>query len=268
MDAGKEAFEKETILQISEAAYALAAMGQIAVPALKSLLSDERDHMRGAAVFALGDMGPLAADAAEAILPMLDESNILIQRHAISALGMIKQPIDVTVPALAKVLNEGIPEAGHIAAQALTRIGPDAGAAIPALTRALHRGGAYARAWATEALARIGTPEALRGLTHFIQAARWFPYVQQKSTFHSVNLNEKSIDLSKPEASLPPLLTEFLEGAGMGIPDQITVKPEEDDSVYLLETGGNGRKVFAEITETQVNFFHYQRGEEAVGAYR
>ncbi|MEM7290936.1 MAG: HEAT repeat domain-containing protein [Pseudomonadota bacterium] len=268
MDAGQEAFEKETILHISEAAYALAAMGDAAVPYLRPLLRDQRDHMRGAAAFALGDMGPLASDAIQDLLPLLDETNILIQRHVISALGMIKNPTDVTVPALTKVLDGSIPEVGHIAAQALTRIGPDAGTAVSTLTNTLHTGGTYAQAWATEALARIGTPDALRGLTHFIQTARWFPYVHQKETFHSVDLSEKPVDLSKPEESLPNLLTEFLKAVGMGAPENIAVKRETEDNIYRLEIVGSGREVFVEATDDRVNFFNYRRSEEGVFAYR
>ena len=267
MDAGKDAFEKERILHISEAAYALAAMGKPAVPALKALLTDEREHMRGAAIFALGDMGPLATDAVDAIVPLLDSDDHLMQRIVITALGLIKQPADQIVPALARLLDNSIPETGHIVAQALTRIGPDAGAAVPALTRALHRHGAYARAWSTEALARIGTPDALRGLTHFIQAARWFPYVQQRSVFYSVDTSEKSVDRRNPQESLPALLNEWLHTVGVDTPGHIVVKPENGSNTYRLETDA-GREIFAEMTAETVEFFNYRRGEEGVGEYR
>ncbi len=267
MDAGQEAFAKEPILHISEAAYALAAMGTPAVSTLQSLLADERQHMRGAAIFALGDMGPLATAAVPDLIPLLAEEDIAMLRHVISALGMIQQPAALIVPALAKVLEDSIPEIGHIAAQALTRIGPDANTAVPALTKALHSHGAYARAWSAEALARIGTPDALRGLTHFIQASRWFPYVQQKQTFYSVDLNEKPVDLSKPEEVLPPLLIEWLRAVGADAPDHINVKRENGDNTFALETD-SGRKIFAETTAEKVNFFSYRRGEEGVGAYR
>lgn len=267
MNAGKEAFEKEQILHISEAAYALAAMGKPAVPPLKKLLTDERDHMRSAATFALGDMGPLATNAVEALIPLLDQEEHLMQRHVITALGLIQQPAELTVPALAKVLDDAIPEVAHITAQALTRIGPDAGAAVPALTNTLHNKGTYARAWASEALARIGTPDALRGLTHFVRTARWFPYVQQKTTFHSVDLSEKMVDLSKPEEALPALLTEWLKAVGVGSPGHINVKQGNEDNIFALEMDA-GRKIFAETTPEKVNFFSYQRGEEGVGEYR
>ncbi|MEM7129050.1 MAG: HEAT repeat domain-containing protein [Chloroflexota bacterium] len=270
MDAGQEAFEKERILHVSEAAYALAAIGTAAVPALEKLLSDKREHMRGAATFALGDMGPLAghqSGAVEALIPLLDSEEHLMQRHVITALGLIKQPAERTVPALANILETGDPELAHIAAQALTRIGPNANAAVPVLTNALHGEGTYARAWASEALARIGTPDALRGLTQFVRTARWFPYVQQKTTFYSVNLSEKEVDISNPEEALPNLLTEWLKAVGVGAPDHISVKRADEDNVFALETDA-GRQIFAETTAEKVNFFSYRRGEEGVGEYR
>ena len=267
MDTGQEAFKKEPIIHISEAAYALAAMGKPAVPALQALLTDERAHMRGAAIFGLGDMGPLATAAVPALLPLLAEEDVAMLRHVISALGMIKQPADLIVPALAKVLDESIPEIGHIAAQALTRIGPEANAAVPVLIKTLHSHGAYARAWSTEALTRIGTPDALRGLTRFIQAARWFPYVQQKQTLYSVDTREKPVDLAKPEEALPPLLIDWLRTVGVEAPNHINVKRENGSNIFALETDA-GRKVFAETTGEKVNFFNYRRGEEGVGVYR
>lgn len=267
IETDKEAFEKEPILHVNEAAYALAAMGKPAVPALQELLTDERYHVRGAAIFALGDMGPLATDATPTLVSLLEREEHLMQRHVITTLGLIKQPVELSVPALAKVLDEGIPESAHIAAQALTRIGPEAEQAIPALTRALYGKGTYARAWASEALSRVGTSDALRGLTQFVQTTRWFPYVQQKTTFHTVDLRKREVDLSKLEETLPALLSDWLKRVGIGPPDHISVEHHSATDVYTLETD-SGRKFFAEITPGKIDFFNYRRGEEGVGTYR
>ncbi|MEM7538511.1 MAG: HEAT repeat domain-containing protein [Chloroflexota bacterium] len=267
LDAGKDAFEKEPILFISDAAYALAAMGKPAVPALKALLTDDRDHMRTAAIFALGDMGPLASDATETLVSMLDEPNILIQRHIITAIGLTKGATNAAVPALADMLEHPEPEVTHITAQALTRIGSDAAPAVPALTKALYARGAYVRGWSTEALTRIGTPDALRGLTHFIQAARWFPYVHQRNVYFSVDTNEKPVDRDNPADGLAAILKEWVSARGM-VPDKIDVTPEAgEENTYKLDLAP-GRSVFAEIAGEKIEYFDYRRGEEGVGIYR
>jgi hypothetical protein len=125
LDDGKDAYEAEPILHMSDAARALATIGKPAVAALKQALTDDREHIRAQAAYALGEMGECATDSVSALKDMLTDESTSVRRHAISALGMIKQPVAETVPALVGVLgNWDEPDVGFFAAQALTRIGP------------------------------------------------------------------------------------------------------------------------------------------------
>ena len=63
LDAEKEAFEMEPILHICDPAHGLAAVGASAVPALITALEDERENVRASAAYALGEMGPVAAES-------------------------------------------------------------------------------------------------------------------------------------------------------------------------------------------------------------
>ncbi len=265
LEDGKEAYETESILHVADAAYALSALGRPAVPALTAALADPREHIRGAAAFALGDMGPGAADASDALVGLLNETSPLLRRHVISALGMIKRPAEVTVPALADVLDENIPETGYVASQALARIGPDASAALPALVRALGAKGSYTRAFAAETLTRIGSAEALRALASFLQTTRWFPYANRRVSLFSIDLSERPIDLEHPQESLTGLLSDWIRGRGLPAPETIGVSKEADHT-YAIAFKHGGR-AFADIEGGQIDFYQHGQVEEGLGEY-
>ena len=194
LDSEKEAFDMEPILHICDAAHGLAAIGSAAVPALITALEDERENVRASAAYALGEMGPVAADAVDGLVALLTDESEDVRRHATSALGMIKVPVSKTVPALVRVLKDREDtDLAFFAAQALTRIGPDATEAVPALREALMNESAYVRGFSSEALSRIGTAEALQALVPFLRTARWFNYVKKNVPAFSIELKEVNI---------------------------------------------------------------------------
>lgn len=75
-----ETATRETIVQF----------GSVAVPALTSLLSDERSHIRAWAASALGDLGMDAQDAVPFLVNLLTDQNASVSDNARQALARIE----------------------------------------------------------------------------------------------------------------------------------------------------------------------------------
>ena len=85
---------------MEDAAYALAACGERAMPALRNILASHDPWMQINAAFALGELGPRAAAAVPRIVALLDSPHSQVVRQALDALGAIGAGIG---PALAKI---------------------------------------------------------------------------------------------------------------------------------------------------------------------
>lgn len=85
---------------MEDAAYALAASGDRAVPALQNILATRDPWMQINAAFALGELGPTAADAVPNVVALLDSPHSQVVRQALDALGAIGEGL---APALAKI---------------------------------------------------------------------------------------------------------------------------------------------------------------------
>ena len=269
LDAEKEAFEMEPILHICDAAHGLTAIGAPAVPALIAALKDERENVRASAAYALGEMGPVAAEAGDALIALLtDESDESeeVRRHAISALGMIKVPTSKTVPALVKVLrNPEDTDLAFFAAQALTRIGPDATEAVPALRDALLSESAYVRGFSSEALSRIGNAEALQALVPFLRTARWFNYVKKSVPAFSIELRDTASTPSDAD-SATKLIQEWAKRKDIPLPK--TEEISQDSDTQFQVTFSDGRRVTARVEGNTLNLYHKRRVEAGFKAYR
>ena len=264
--AEQEAFEAEPILHICDAAHGLAAIGTPAVPALKTALGDKRENVRASAAYALGEMGPDAADAVDTLIPLLTDASHEVRRHATSALGMIQVPAEKTVPALIDVLeNREDPDLGFFAAQALTRIGPAAATAIPTLTAALQSESAYVRGFSAEALSRIGTAEALQVLVPFLRTTRWFPYVQKNVIAFSIPLKDANATPKNAEA-LTKTLQEWTAQKAMPLPKTEKITQESDIEFQLTFT--DGRRATARVEGDMLNLYHKRRVEAGFKAPR
>lgn len=134
----------------------LAKLGPAAVPHLTALLRSRKLHVRGSAVFALGELGPPAADAVPEILKTLTDK-APARTYAVAALGQIASNAKLAVPALIRMLSDEDNEVRRAAVKSLGQFGPAAAKAVPKLIPLLG-----ANDWslwqflAAEALGRIG----------------------------------------------------------------------------------------------------------------
>ncbi|MFK7693152.1 HEAT repeat domain-containing protein [Paenibacillus sp. HJGM_3] len=168
------------------AAHGLIVIGEKSVPAIIDALKaeTENEQTRGYLAFALGELGEAASEAVPALIEHLQDKTTFVRQHAAEALGIIRRPASLVVPALCQVLlNDPDNFTRYTAALALARVGKEAAAAVPSLEQALSDPYRYVPALATEALARIRTEEALDVLLSFLKKARWCPETTSKSTF-------------------------------------------------------------------------------------
>jgi HEAT repeat protein len=152
----------------TQAAQALAKMGEKAVPALVKLVKDGDEDSRANAVQALGVIGPDNDEVVPALCVAIKDKSLRVRSIAIKLVGDIGAPAKAALPDLLQCLTDpndtirndamdamgkkmgkiAVPQLiGALrsrnadirdkAASALARIGPDAKAAIPALATAL-----------------------------------------------------------------------------------------------------------------------------------
>ncbi len=128
---------------------ALAELGSPAVPRLIDALKYER--LRGQVAYVLGQIGPSAAPATEALSKLVADKNERVAQEAILALAKIGPGAKAAVPALVDALQTPNNANATAAAYALGKIGPDAAVAEPALEQRLaspDQNAALASAWA------------------------------------------------------------------------------------------------------------------------
>lgn len=193
---GVDAFIKAARASVAAqpaAQYALIKAGRPAVPALIRLLKERDDGMRLFAAFTIARMGPVAEDAAPALIAILknkpakqaaapddkqkggsDSGMNIFQMHAESrpifafALGAIGPKAKAGVPTLIDASKEPIPM--RLAAiDALGKIGPSAEAAVPQLIRFLSDPDFPVRLRSEAALALIGAPAAKPAVPKLLQ---------------------------------------------------------------------------------------------------
>ena len=146
---------------------------------LIQVLSDVDPIIRDCAVGALVNfwrtiiaLGYTGSDeqTVEVLLQALNHDDPWVRRSAAIALGVIKQPADVIVPALVGKLDDEAWEGRKYSIGSLGRIGPPAKDAVPALIKVLEGPNRHLRFSATWALVQIGTPEALAAVQAAIEA--------------------------------------------------------------------------------------------------
>jgi len=116
------------------AAYALAGIGQEAVPPLAQALTNLDSEIRRSAAFAL--CGLKEADGSSSIpnlITALNDTNRHTRLCAVTALGRIAKRPDSAVPALAERLNERDGMIRNQALSALAKFGREAQATVPVL---------------------------------------------------------------------------------------------------------------------------------------
>jgi HEAT repeat protein len=109
------------------------------VPLLIEILKSDDLDLRAQAAFALGQIGPEAADATPLLIEMARAGDQALRENAIHALGNIGPRARAAVPVLIETLEDKNPVLRGRAAVALTAMGNSARAAGDAIKKALSR---------------------------------------------------------------------------------------------------------------------------------
>ena len=114
---------------------ALATLGAPAVPRMVDLLKKHKG-LRVQVVYTLGQMGPAAAPATDALAKLVADEDVNLATEAIIALARIGPAAKSAVPALSAALQQKEGPNAHAIVLALGDIGPDAAAAEPLVLKA------------------------------------------------------------------------------------------------------------------------------------
>ena len=90
---------------LQDEAYALGAMGEVAVEPLMELLGHDDAWIRINAAFALGEIGPPAARAMPELAKLLDDERHQVARATLDAMGCIGTNLRAALPAVRRVLT-------------------------------------------------------------------------------------------------------------------------------------------------------------------
>lgn len=165
------------------AGYGLSEIGPAAQGALLDAIEHESEQARMHAAFALGELGQADRENAKAVAKAVTDPSVVVRRSAVEALGLLKEPIDVTLPALRVGLKDEDDQARFTAALSIQRLGPCAEEAVPSLQDSLRDENRYVRANAVDALRRIGSTEALNIALDYLSAHRWCPSTTPDNLF-------------------------------------------------------------------------------------
>jgi hypothetical protein len=193
LQSREESHWNESAVSMENSAYALAAIGHAAVPALTALLSHANEWIQINALFALGEMGTQAQEAAPAIVAQLASPSHRVVRTALDALGQIGAPESIALPAIQRLLQTENPEwqkplmrkwtaqnqVRTNAMQALLRLGWQSAETEQTLAAALNDPCGYVTGFGIECLVRSGTPTGLEAAIHSLRSHRWDETLQK-----------------------------------------------------------------------------------------
>jgi len=107
------------------------AIGPDGISALKKLLADSDEYVRGVAAEAAGQLGPAAKETVPELIKLLADNNSVVRTHAVVALGKIGPGAQDAVPELTRIMTErSYLDEGREARTALGKIAPGKLAAI------------------------------------------------------------------------------------------------------------------------------------------
>ena len=166
------------------AAYALAAVGTPAVLALSEAMHHENEYVRIEAAYALAQIGSGAKSAVDVLIEKAKDTNAEVRRYIPEAFGAMGPLAAPAVPVLIdRLTNDQDAQVRFESALALAQIGPASSDAIPVLKNSLSDGNRYVRDNSIHALKRIGTTEAETALLDYLLMARWCAITNRESTF-------------------------------------------------------------------------------------
>ncbi|OPH58965.1 phytanoyl-CoA dioxygenase [Paenibacillus ferrarius] len=174
--------DNEQVSRVS--AYGLSVAGSGAVKGLTAALTSENKDIVVRAVFALGELRGLAAEAAPALVKLFEHPAEEVRIAVVDALGFVDRPSDEIVASLAKALQDANAQVRFMASLSLSRLGASAEAAVPQLEVALDDENRYVRAHAAESLHYIGTERAKNTLIKYLLNSRWCPTTTKVNAFY------------------------------------------------------------------------------------
>lgn len=167
------------------------------VPALVAVLGDRAAPARAVAAQALAALGPVAADAVDALVLALDAPEEAVRREALAALRATGAAGRAAVPALLRAFED--PALRWRVPDVLGAMGPAAREAVPALTAALDDPSGTVRWRAAKALGRIG-PAAASAAWPLVRLTR-----DPQGNVRAAALTALARVDADPHLSLPPL---------------------------------------------------------------
>lgn len=200
----------------SEAARALAQIGEAGVPPLVAGLKGKSDHARRYSAEALQRLAfrerhvrtdkTHAAPAVPALIPLLKDSDVKVRRAAGLALAAIGLEADKAVPALLVALKDRDEDVVCVAIRALGEIGPKAKAALPSLLDVLQKNQKGAIRWnAIRALGNIGA-EAKSAVPNLLKVVE-----QDKDPFNALGAARSLGEMGPAAKSAVPALIRALK---------------------------------------------------------
>ncbi|MEM9265518.1 MAG: HEAT repeat domain-containing protein [Cyanobacteria bacterium P01_F01_bin.13] len=184
---------------------ALANIGESSAPALIDVLNSPSAQVRGNALKALARIGPQAATAVPAVIPLLGDRTALpsgpfaenvaeIRIEAIKVLAAIGPDAGAAISDLMPLLQDANEVVRIKAALALASIGSDA---VPALSAALNDSGSQVQILAAIALGEIG-PEARAAVPQLVSLLNSPPVEELEP--------EISPHIERPQPRIPPII--------------------------------------------------------------
>ncbi len=149
----------------------LTQSGAAAVTALRGVLQSGGAAAQGAAIEALGNMGPVAAPAVPQLLELAKSDSAAVLSQVADALGDIAADPQQALPVLEKLCQHDTAAVRISALQALGAYGRSAAAAVGQLQKSLTDGDVMVRLAACDALAALG-PEAKPAIGALSQALK------------------------------------------------------------------------------------------------
>jgi HEAT repeat protein len=165
---------------VQHALDALAALGASAVPRLIDALKHEK--IRTEVIYILGQIGPPAAPATDALAKLLADKNAQVANEAAVAIAKIGPGAKSAVPALIQKLQQGDDANAYALVYALGKIGPDAAVADPVLLKTLKSSDAtlaVAGAWALTQI-HPASPETAAATIPVLTASLASPLAQTR----------------------------------------------------------------------------------------
>jgi HEAT repeat protein len=139
---------------------ALAALGAPAVPRLVDILQKHKE-LRVEAAYTLGQMGPAAAGATDALAKLVADEDVNLATEAVLALGKIGPTAKDAVPALCEALQRDGEINAHAIIVTLGNIGPAAAVAKPMVLKAMQSEDKALAVVAASTLTQIEPPSSL-----------------------------------------------------------------------------------------------------------